>query len=436
MLGINNKRSRSAATEDDGNDHIGYETPRSGVATPKPDLHDKRTPGIMSMFGQVRPASFSHLFTSRKHTAREGGATIPTPSPCIAPQPQPPEDTGHEPIPQPNPSAALHTVNALPSDASLVERIGPHGPSHEMVASCVAGPGPRAVVTAFHPYPTPPDSGPSSLYASPSTSTVHLGSHGGDVPAPPAFSRPSVGLCRSFSLFARGLGQAPSLLTPLPSMVTESSVPAHHISNPGVATVPSSPTPRASAAPRSADKSLSSGYASVMQLRKLTCMVAIKSGTSTPTRALSTAAPSQAEPSSDAGRATGHSSSNTSAQTLTPAGTQAPAIKGKLTIKVSQARGLKPCRDPYVVVSFQRSELQSSGPHSPPEVDEDAAVQAVAMGGLPMKHQGSDSGRPAMAIPMKSRQSSNTSLHDFQTFRNRNARRSFTNPSWDAEAIL
>lgn len=438
MLGINNKRSRSAAAEDDGNDHIGYETPRSGVATPKPDLHDKRTPGILSMFGQVRPASFSHLLsTSKRHTAREGGVTVPTPSPCIAPQPQPPKDSGRDPDLQLNPSGVFHTVNALPRDASLVERIAPHGLPHEMVASCVAGPGPRAVVTAFHPYPTPPDSGRSSLHATPSTSTLHLSSHGDHASSSPPLSRPSLGLCRSLSLFSRGIGQAPSPLTPLPSMVTESSVPAHHISNPGGFTVASSPTLRASAASRAMDTTLSSEYASVMQLRKLTSMVAIKSGTSTPTRALSIAAPSQAETSSsDAGRETGHGSSNAPAQTATPAGTQAPAIKGKLTIKVSQGRGLRQCRDPYVVVSFQRSELQSSGPHSPPEVDDDAAVQAVAMGGLPMKHQGSDSGRPAMAIPMKSRQSSNTSLHDFQTFRNRNARRSFTNPTWDAEAIL
>jgi protein-serine/threonine kinase len=87
-----------------------------------------------------------------------------------------------------------------------------------------------------------------------------------------------------------------------------------------------------------------------------------------------------------------------------------------------------------VVVVFQRSELISSGPR-PSEDDDEAAISAVAMGAIPMKRQGSDSGRP-MAIPMRSRQSSNTSLSDFNTFRNRTGRRSFTNPKWDAEAIL
>jgi protein-serine/threonine kinase len=86
-------------------------------------------------------------------------------------------------------------------------------------------------------------------------------------------------------------------------------------------------------------------------------------------------------------------------------------------------------------VVFQRSELISAGPR-PAEEDDDAAVTAVAMGGLPIQRQPSDSGRPAMAIPMRSRQSSNSSITDFNTFRNRNPRRSFTSPKWDAEAIL
>ncbi|GJC80071.1 hypothetical protein ColLi_02909 [Colletotrichum liriopes] len=38
-----------------------------------------------------------------------------------------------------------------------------------------------------------------------------------------------------------------------------------------------------------------------------------------------------------------------------------------------------------------------------------------------------------MSIPMRSRQSSNTSISDYNTFRNR-SRRSFTSPKWDAEA--
>ncbi|KAL2023246.1 hypothetical protein VTK56DRAFT_3369 [Thermocarpiscus australiensis] len=160
-----------------------------------------------------------------------------------------------------------------------------------------------------------------------------------------------------------------------------------------------------------------------------------QSGSSTPTRALSSAQPSQSEGQDDAVQRDGEGVDRTAADTSTPPGAQAPAAKGKLTIKISEARGLRRCREPYVVVVFQRSELISAGPR-PAEDDDEAAISAVAMGGIPIQRQGSDSGRPPMAIPMRSRQSSNTSLSDFNTFRNRNSRRSFTNPKWDAEATF
>ena len=58
----------------------------------------------------------------------------------------------------------------------------------------------------------------------------------------------------------------------------------------------------------------------------------------------------------------------------------------------------------------------------------------MGIGGIPITRSGSDSGRP-MAIPMKSRQSSNTSLSDYRDFKVK-GRRSFTNPKWDTEAVL
>jgi protein-serine/threonine kinase len=159
-----------------------------------------------------------------------------------------------------------------------------------------------------------------------------------------------------------------------------------------------------------------------------------KSGTSTPTRALSTARPSRSEGHEDTRHRNGDRIDRTATSTPTPQGARAPAAKGKLTNKITEARGLRTCQDPYVVVVFQRSELISSGPR-PAEDTEEGAVSAVALGAIPMRRQASDSGR-SMAIPMRSRQSSNTSITDFNTFRNRNPRRSFTSPKWDAEAIL
>lgn len=68
--------------------------------------------------------------------------------------------------------------------------------------------------------------------------------------------------------------------------------------------------------------------------------------------------------------------------------------------------------------------------------DDESDIPNVAMGGVPIQRQGSDSGRP-MAIPMRSRQSSNTSIGERSSFsRTRKPRGSFTNPKWDAEAVF
>ncbi|GAP84955.2 putative AGC AKT protein kinase [Rosellinia necatrix] len=162
-----------------------------------------------------------------------------------------------------------------------------------------------------------------------------------------------------------------------------------------------------------------------------------QSGPPTPTRALSTAQPSPAEVRSSSQTSAERTSSNgrQSTSTSRSAGIQAPPQKGKLTIKIREGRGLRKSKDPYVVAVFQRSELISPGPRTF-EDDDDIAVpiSSVHMGGIPISRQGSDSGR-SMAIPMRSRQSSNTSISDYTAFRNR-TRRSFTSPKWDAEAVF
>ncbi|KAA8567438.1 hypothetical protein MFRU_040g00410 [Monilinia fructicola] len=111
--------------------------------------------------------------------------------------------------------------------------------------------------------------------------------------------------------------------------------------------------------------------------------------------------------------------------------------KGKLTVKINEARGLRKSLDPYVVAVFQRNELVSKGPQSEEDdVDDDGAHSpgGIPIGGIPITRTGSDSGRP-MAIPMKSRQSSNTSLSEYRDFKNK-ARKMFTHPKWDAEAVF
>ncbi|KAJ0159964.1 Serine/threonine-protein kinase SCH9 [Colletotrichum tanaceti] len=313
-------RTPAAAADEDGADQIGFDTPRSGVATPQPDLHDKRLPGIMSYFGQRAAFVAQHL-------AHGTGSDAPVSDP-----------------------ANIKTV------------VG--GTSQEESVIAVWRDAVRCILIGETVAPTRRD-GLSEEVPQPHS---HV----------PTFEhRHNVGAQKATSL---------------------------HSSS------------------------------SVDQLKKLTQVAAFKSGPPTPTRALSAAQPSQSEERS--------SSKRSSNETVPPSGTQTPrsgttgaqvpAARGKLTIKIVEAKGLRRAKDPYVVAVFQRSELISGGPRSVEE-EEDINLPPPSFGGIPIQRQGSDSGRPAMSIPMRSRQSSNTSISDYNTFRNR-SRRSFTSPKWDAEA--
>ncbi|KAJ9231818.1 hypothetical protein DTO169E5_7803 [Paecilomyces variotii] len=95
------------------------------------------------------------------------------------------------------------------------------------------------------------------------------------------------------------------------------------------------------------------------------------------------------------------------------------SIKGKLHVKIAEARGLRPSTDPYVVCVFEWNEYISKGAQSPD--DEEAKKEA--------EH---DAGRP-MAIPMKSRQSSNNSSLDSHDHRGKTQ---VTDPRWNHEAVF
>ncbi|KAH6610461.1 serine threonine- kinase sck1 [Trichoderma cornu-damae] len=336
------KSARTAATDEDGVDHIGFETPRSGVATPHPDPHDKRLPGIMSYFAQVRqdlPTSQENLSTMSR---LERGMTSDRRRDqhlvgCSSTELRPPQYAE---------SSRLYN-QSLPIETPCSRR----SKSLTICTRATAG-------TMFSGGETTSvSSSGTSGRSEPVKSTAWLGA----IQAPPG---------KWFSL---------------------------------------------------------------QGLKGLTRGIVFKSGPPTPTRALSTAN------SHSDGRETPNGSGNDGAETsgtVTPknSGAQAPTAKGRLTIKIVEARGIRKSRDPYAVAVFQRSELISSGPHAIEE-EEHVIGTPSGLGAIPMKRQVSDSGRP-MAIPMRSRQSSNTSISDYNTFRNRASRTLYSSPKWDAEAVF
>ena len=102
------------------------------------------------------------------------------------------------------------------------------------------------------------------------------------------------------------------------------------------------------------------------------------------------------------------------------------APKGKLVVTISEGRHLRPSVDPYVVCQFQWAEYISDGPRH------DEAKKGHP-GPMQMKRTESEMGRP-MAIPMKSRQSSNSG-HSSDA-RESSSLDEVTDPSWEHEAIL
>ena len=111
--------------------------------------------------------------------------------------------------------------------------------------------------------------------------------------------------------------------------------------------------------------------------------------------------------------------------------------KGKLKVRILEGRGLRPSTEPYAVCAFEWNESiaqdpSASGAKAYKNGSSGSGGLLGGLGGLAMKRSGSDMGR-SIAIPMKSRQGSTTSLSDQKTFKNAHGT---TNPKWDHEAML
>ncbi|KAG4424403.1 hypothetical protein IFR04_002459 [Cadophora malorum] len=408
-----------ASRDDDANES---DTPRSGVATPQPDPSDKRLPGIMhSYFGQVGSGS-----SGSSASPNSGPLEIPVSggeAESKAPFSHPEELEAAETLPPVTADSITDPASACPQTASEALPFSQNEQSGLLA--------PKLPRSTLHSYPTPPASQTPSLHK---LKLSDSGSEDEDkvaarTAAPP--SRHHKSISESIPSSARRA----SLMNPLSNVLTSSNVYAAHFSNPSdrnPATSPNTPS----------HSRLNSDFhesASYDRLKKLTDDVPrSKSIPPTPTRALSNqTVKSDASGGSD--RTNGQAAKANvetipgAASLSPPTGAPAPAPKGKLTVKIAEARGLRKSRDPYVVAVFQRNELVSKGP-LPSDIDENEDPTSSPMGGIPIARSGSDSGRP-MAIPMKSRQSSNTSLSDYRDFKSK-GRKSMTNPKWDTEAVF
>ncbi|KAF2191019.1 Pkinase-domain-containing protein [Zopfia rhizophila CBS 207.26] len=107
--------------------------------------------------------------------------------------------------------------------------------------------------------------------------------------------------------------------------------------------------------------------------------------------------------------------------------------KGKLSVSISEGRGLHPSVDPYVVCQFQWAEYISDGPRNEATSKKSDDGGGRNTGRLAIRRTDSDMGRP-MAIPMRSRQSSNSGTSSDP--KENGLLKEVTNPKWEHEAIF
>ena len=223
-------------------------------------------------------------------------------------------------------------------------------------------------------------------------------------------------------------------LNPLSSIITNSSVNAAHLSNPTSSRSSSIPSTPVSDIPgRSALSSLTSH----LELTRLTDDAVSPRKKSTPPltpRALSNDGSESARrtpPTTDQLNDNPHANASAAASTPRSSPPVGPP-KGKLFVIISGARGLRPSFSPYAVCAFEEIESIATGyRQGDPESSPETRFRDQLPGGVPIRGPNAEMGR-SMAIPMKSRQSSTTSLKDQKDFKNGR----ITDPVWNHEAVL
>lgn len=424
--------SSMGVQDDDGQDHIGSnDSTPSGIATPRPDPADKRLPSIMHYFSQV------------------GSSSAFQPSSCNV---------------WSFPSLALSVVNGVQSTAvqreedsnsnsspsgagaiatrELERSLGTQSPAPSVAGSSMK-PEREELLETFHPrsLPTPPHSFTSSL-------PQKEPEEGGNVGIGEEKGVVSIYTARKCYLSAPVSVSAcsPNRASLPVSGVSDDPVLASHFSNPSLS---HSPQPPSLLEAPSSDHEKPHLSKSSENLAKLTEMVGarpqLKNTPPLTPRAMShdnshhekRPGGSFASPSASTSRHLADVTSSTEELTgklnaafPSPSHTpqEGPAVaslKGKLSVKISEARGLRPSIDPYVVCVFESSEYisKSNEPENNRVFDAKRAHRDWSDGDL---------GRP-MAIPMKSRQSSNNSQLDDHDCKGKVP---VTELHWNHEAVL
>ena len=445
----------------DTQDQIGSigSTP-SGIATPQPDLCDKRQPGIMhSYFAQVRLGFGSKSSSISQRSP--ASTTPPTPASAPAPAPAPASDSvpvgGNKTSAQPRRGEEGEDTSETSSCSGsivMVERdqcsdlpppdpsgVGSEGPEH---GESSRPPNPSLL-------PTPPPSSACSLLEKEKEAAEN---------GAPATINGVGSICRALKNIILSNNS-----TPAPDSRRHTSHPVSSVSN---VSCPASQISFKPSLPPSLTGSISlendplpdhdvhNVSKSAGDMSKLTENAAHGSREKNTPPLTPRAMSNENQPQTEKRSALSTSSSpahNTndrtasgnekrsriskeasSSQSSTSDGPPVGSLKGKLSVQISEGRGLRPSYDPYVVCVFEWNEYISKGASEEESDDSEDGGKGKkeALGSVPIRRTDSDSGRP-VAIPMKSRQSSNNSQMDNPDQRSVTE---VTDPQWNHEAVL
>ncbi|KAE8153247.1 kinase-like domain-containing protein [Aspergillus avenaceus] len=425
---IANNFTSNGPQDDDNQDQIGSTSPSpSGMATPQPDPSDKRQPSIMHNFFQVGVPSGPHSL----------------PKPRLFPSETPA-------------SAHLVQSSAHATGTRDDQSLGHHSSSSESFVMLdrdeVSGMQPsKAEATEIPPETMPPTNLPTPPYCSASSllqkepDVVELGSSAPDKGVGSIFTA-----LKSYLSPPRSVSPEPSARrhTSHPvSSVSDDPVLASHFSNPSLthtfeplclseAPLLEHEKPHVSLSSENLAK-LTGNVSDLSRLKNtppLTPRAMSNEGSQTD-KTPATSAPQTTEPtpvqSDNMDKSTDEIAGKleeafpSPAESPQPTGPPVAPVKGTLFVNISEGRGLNPGFDPYVVCVFEWNEWISKSA-------QDEEEEVIERQQKEQEESDLEAGRP-MAIPMKSRQSSNNSSLEGHDHR---GRAPVTDPHWNHEATF
>ena len=408
----------SSGLEDDTQDQIrsnGSTPTPTGIATPEPDPVDKRLPSIMHNYFQVGSSSGDK-------------ASLPRLWSCLSKPSEELESNAHTQHSSDSSESFVMMEQEDGSDKMEEEHPNLHTPPHSLLQhesdemELGTSPGVSSIFTTLKNYlisptQTPPEDPPSRRQTSLPVSSISddpvLATH---------FSNPSLPPVPD----AFSLSEAPLLDHEKPHVsissenlakLTENAPDGSRLKN----TPPLTPRAMSNEAPTAQEKTTTSSQQESSQEtpQPETKPEDMESSTDEITMKLDEAFPSQPKSETEAETETAPAS----ATSTSPAnGAPTGPINGKLFVKITDGRGLRPSFDPYVVCVFEWNEYISKGARDGEEEKKRRQLESDAE---------EAAGRP-MAIPLKTRSSS----HNSAVEGDHKGRTPVTDPHWDHEATL